>query len=297
MSSSTCDVDTSQSTGHTLKRFVAGATAAAVSKTLTAPFDRVSKLQQIDSRKFKTLRQVCKSIEREGSFKAYFRGNGINILKSAPEMAVKLALNAELKQRLAENPGRLKPQERVLCGGISGVVSQAVTYPMEVIRTRFALAKPGIYSGMCDLIIKDKRKEGCRVFFRGLSCATIGVFPYAGVDIAVFESLKDWILSINDGRAPTLAVFGAGIISSTIAQLSCYPLQLVLTRLQAQGMNGRAHRYHGVLDALHKIVRREGWAALYKGCVPNTCRIAPAAGIAWATYEEVKLLLGMDVYH
>lgn len=69
-------------------------------------------------------------VRSSGSFKAYFRGNGINILKSAPEMAVKLALNAELKQRLAENPGCLKPQERVLCGGISGVVSQVrVTCP------------------------------------------------------------------------------------------------------------------------------------------------------------------------
>mmetsp|Transcript_33294 Transcript_33294/g.59607 ORF Transcript_33294/g.59607 Transcript_33294/m.59607 type:complete len:295 (-) Transcript_33294:208-1092(-) len=285
------------SEGRTLTHLVAGATAAAVSKTVTAPADRVSKLQQVDTRKFVTCRQVCHGIAREGSLKAYFRGNCINVMKSAPEMAVKLALNAHLKQLFAENPASLQPHERVVCGGVSGMVSQAVTYPLEVIRTRLALAKHGTYKGMFDMIVKEKKQEGFRSLFRGLGCATIGIFPYAGVDIAAFESLKACILSTYDGRAPTLAIFGAGIISSTVAQLSCYPLALVLTRLQAQGMNGRTVRYKGLVDALKKTVRREGWAALYKGCLPNTFRTAPAAGISWAVYEEVKQLMGMNVYH
>jgi hypothetical protein len=119
-------------------------------------------------------------------------------MKSAPEMAVKLALNAHLKQLLAENPASLQPHERVVCGGVSGMVSQvrrvvtilsttatslhptisrsifthrnpfsfslsdtrpswyvkAVTYPLEVIRTRLALAKHGTYKGMFDMIVK-----------------------------------------------------------------------------------------------------------------------------------------------
>ncbi|KAK9759384.1 hypothetical protein K7432_017720 [Basidiobolus ranarum] len=34
------------------------------------------------------------------------------------------------------------------------------------------------------------KQEGMRVFFRGLLPALVGVFPFAAIDLSVFESLK-----------------------------------------------------------------------------------------------------------
>ena len=38
----------------------------------------------------------------------------------------------------------------------------------------------------------------------------------------------------------------------------------------------------------------QGIAGLYKGIIPNLAKVAPAAGISWVVFEEVKLFLGVD---
>jgi len=275
-----------------MKHLTAGVVAAAVSRTATAPVDRCSKLQQANTRKFVTMRQVWASMAREGTLCSYFRGNTANVLKCAPELGLKLAINDQLKLRVNEDPSSIKPQERLACGGLAGVVSQAAIYPLEVVRTRLALTQSRT-GGMLGLIAKVRQQEGCSGFYKGLGCASVGVFPYAGLEICVFESLKVWLLEVFEGQPPKWAVFGAGVTSSVVAQLPCYPLALVLTRLQMEGADGRRTRYSGVLDAIKKTVRREGWAGLFKGCLPNTLRIAPAAGVSWMVYDHlVDVLAG-----
>lgn len=46
-----------------------------------------------------------------------------------------------------------------------------------------------------------------------LACATLaqlGIIPYAGVDIAVFEMLKERLLDEYDGYPPAHMILGAG---------------------------------------------------------------------------------------
>ncbi len=63
-------------------------------------------------------------------------------------------------------------------------------------------------------------------------CAQLGIIPFAGVDIAAFEILKEHLLFRYHGDPPPLAILGAGMMSSSIAQFASYPLALVRTRLQ-----------------------------------------------------------------
>lgn len=67
-----------------------------------------------------------------------------------------------------------------------------------------------------------------------------GILPYAGVDICLFELLKDKLLEQYDGDPPHAAIVGGGMVSSSIAQFVSYPLALVRTRLQVGG--GLSHR-------------------------------------------------------
>ena len=97
-----------------------------------------------------------------------------------------------------------------------------------------------------------------------------------------------------DGTPPHLSILGAGMVSSTVAQLVSYPLALVRTRLQAQGVGGAPLKYHGMVDVIQKTIRVEGLRGLYKGLLPNLMKMAPAAGISWYLFEETKLALGVD---
>ena len=77
----------------------------------------------------------------------------------------------------------------------------------------------------------------------------IGILPYAGVDIATFEILKEELLEQYQGTPPPFAILGAGMVSSSIAQFVSYPLALVRTRLQVMPtlLQARACRLNSYL--------------------------------------------------
>ena len=56
-------------------------------------------------------------------------------------------------------------------------------------------------------------------------------------------------------------------------QVVSYPLALVRTRLQAQGVGGNPIKYSGMVDVFSQTLRNEGVAGLYKVRPP---RGAPA---------------------
>ena len=66
----------------------------------------------------------------------------------------------------------------------------------------------------------------------------LGIIPYAGVDIAVFEMLKERLLDEYEGFPPAHMILGAGMVSSSIAQFASYPLALTRTRLQVGALWG-----------------------------------------------------------
>ena len=95
----------------------------------------------------------------------------------------------------------------------------------------------------------------------------------------------------HPGREPsTLTFLACGAVSSTIGQAVAYPLQVVRTRLQAQGLPGMP-AYDGVVDCLRRTVADGGVRALYNGFLPNFAKALPAISISYAVFEKTKRLL------
>ena len=55
-----------------------------------------------------------------------------------------------------------------------------------------------------------------------------------------------------------------------------------------QGLGGAALRYRGYLDCVRKVVRQEGWHALYRGLTITMLRGVPNTGIQFGVYELCK---------
>lgn len=279
-----------------LKLLFAGGIAGAVSRSSTAPIDRVKMLLQIqDTRAKLTIAGALRRMSAEGTLKAYFKGNGTNVVKIAPETAIKLTMNDVFKHAIAEDPDFITPQQRMVAGASAGAVAQSFIYPLELVRTRLAVCPSGTYAGIADCARKVASQEGLKAFYRGIVPSMLGILPYAGVDITCFELLKEHLLDEYDGYPPPHMILGAGMLSSSVAQFASYPLALVRTRLQAQGIGGKPVKYKGMVDVLTKTYRNEGFFGLYKGSLTNLFKLAPAAGISWAVFEETKLLLGVDM--
>lgn len=156
-----------------------------------------------------------------------WRGNGINVLKIAPETALKFAAYEQMKRLIrGEDASRqMSIVERFYAGAAAGGISQTIIYPMEVLKTRLALRKTGQYAGIADAAAKIYKNEGARSFYRGYVPNILGILPYAGIDLAVYETLKRrYIASHDNNEQPSfLVLLACGSTSSALGQLCSYP--------------------------------------------------------------------------
>lgn len=70
-------------------------------------------------------------------------------------------------------------------------VIKATDFPLQVLKTRLAVGKTGQYSGMFDCAKKILKREGVKAFYKGYIPNILGIIPYAGIDLAVYEVSSD----------------------------------------------------------------------------------------------------------
>ncbi|XP_030581365.1 calcium-binding mitochondrial carrier protein SCaMC-3-like isoform X2 [Archocentrus centrarchus] len=234
--------------GLVWRQLVAGAMAGAVSRTGTAPLDRLKVFLQI---------------------KWLIRDN--------------------------KEGGNLRVQERFIAGSLAGATAQTIIYPMEVLKTRLTLRNTGQYSGMVDCAGQILKTEGIRAFYRGYLPNTMGIIPYAGIDLAVYETLKNaWLqrYCVNSADPGVLVLLGCGTVSSTCGQLASYPLALIRTRMQAQAITEGKPKLT-MVGQFKYIISHEGVPGLYRGITPNFLKVIPAVSISYVVYEHMKKVLGV----
>lgn len=175
---------------------------------------------------------------KEGGVKGLWRGNGINIVKIAPESGIKFAAYEKIKTLIkSDSQESLNMSQRFCAGALAGGISQTAIYPLEVMKTRLALGKTGQYRGIIDAAFKIYRVEGLTSFYRGYIPNILGIIPYAGIDLTMYETLKKkYLMTHSTMEQPSVwLLLACGSASSTLGQVCSYPLALVRTRLQAQG--------------------------------------------------------------
>jgi solute carrier family 25 phosphate transporter 23/24/25/41 len=183
-------------------------------------------------------------IYQDGGIFSFFKGNGLNVLKIMPESALKFYVFETTKGFLAKRGGthqdHLSLGERLIAGGMGGLVSQFAIYPIETIKTRIMsqimTSKDSSRTTHKETSISDTMKHlyregGVRAFYRGCVPALIGIVPYAGVDLAVFETLKSTYSALyNEQSMPIPLMLCCGMFSGTCGAVLMYPLSLVRTR-------------------------------------------------------------------
>ncbi|XP_037776326.1 calcium-binding mitochondrial carrier protein SCaMC-2-A-like isoform X4 [Penaeus monodon] len=290
--------------GKWWRHLVAGGVAGMVSRTCTAPLDRLKVFLQVHGAKqFHSLSNCFKYMLQEGGVKSLWRGNGINVLKIAPESALKFAAYEQAKRMVLQFGGskerELTIYERFVAGSFAGGFSQSVIYPLEVLKTRLALRKTGQYKSIADAAVKIYKTEGVKSFYRGYIPNILGIIPYAGIDLAIYETLKkSYMEQYSDGRNPSvLAIIACGAFSSSCGQVASYPLALVRTRLQAQVIApGVVHNQPITMSGLFRhIIAKEGPTGLYRGITPNFMKVAPAVSISYVVYEKCRQMLGVSM--
>lgn len=316
--------------------FLAGGFAGVVSRTSTAPFDRlkVYLIAQSGQPMKKTaaaavseataeaaaatkaqpgaIVRAIKHIWSQGGVRSFFVGNGLNVIKVFPESAMKFGSFETAKRFFARLEGvsdtsEISRASTFLAGGFGGVVSQFAVYPIDTLKFRIQCESLSVMKTGNALLfktIKDMWQEaGLRMFYRGLGVGLLGIFPFAALDLGTFEAMKRAYVAReakkqnippSDVRLGNLAVLSMGASSGCVGASAVYPMNLLRTRLQAQGTHAHPYRYTGFMDVFHKTVARDGYKGLWRGLAPNLAKVAPAVSISYLVYENSKALLSLN---
>ncbi|KAF8314793.1 mitochondrial carrier [Clavulina sp. PMI_390] len=311
-----------------IRFFLAGGVAGVVSRTATAPFDRL-KVYFITAAPEQLLGapppaaakaagdavahavknggasaaagvvgRAIVSLYRGGGIKAFWVGNGLNSAKILPESAIKFMSYETSKRFFAkyydhvDDPRDISGVSRFISGGIGGITSQLAIYPVETVKTQLMSTK-----GSGHVLVSMRNlyaNGGIPAFYRGLVIGLVGVFPYSAIDMSTFEALKiAYSKSTGKEEPSVLAMLAFGSVSGSVGATSVYPLNLVRTRLQASGSSGHPQKYDGMMDVVRITYAREGWKGFYKGLMPTLAKVVPAVSISYVVYEKSKKGLGV----
>lgn len=251
--------------GLALKFLLAGGIAGAVSRTATAPLDRL-KVYLITSihdpepgiRRLSGLRGLMDGVVtlyRQGGLHAFWVGNGLNCIKIFPESAIKFLSYETSKRMFAKYVDHVSDSRdisglsRFLSGGIGGITSQLAIYPVETLKTRLMSSETSRQNtrGMAFLgrtATEMYKQGGVRAFYRGLGAGLVGVFPYSAIDMSTFEGIKLFYIRYTGHEDPgVFSLLAFGSISGSVGATTVYPLNLVRTRMQASGTPGHPTMY------------------------------------------------------
>ncbi|EWY91224.1 hypothetical protein FOYG_08401 [Fusarium oxysporum NRRL 32931] len=284
--------------------FCAGGVAGAVSRTVVSPLERLKILMQIqsvgrDAYKLSVGKALSKMWREEG-WRGFMRGNGTNCIRIVPYSAVQFSSYNFYKRNIFESyPGAdLAPITRLICGGIAGITSVFLTYPLDIVRTRLSIQsasfaelgnRPDQLPGMWTTLVQMYKTEGgMSALYRGIIPTVAGVAPYVGLNFMVYESVRKYLTPEGEQNPNATRKLLAGAISGAVAQTCTYPFDVLRRRFQINTMSGMGYQYKGITDAIRVIVTQEGIKGLYKGIVPNLLKVAPSMASSWLSFEMTR---------
>ncbi|KAL8912548.1 MAG: hypothetical protein Q9171_002489 [Xanthocarpia ochracea] len=312
--------------------FLAGGIAGVVSRTATAPLDRLKvyliaqtsvKSEAMDTatsgapvqaakQASRPLIEASKTLWRMGGMRSLFAGNGLNVVKVMPESAIKFGSYEGSKRILArleghDDPKALHPWTQFLAAGLGGMISQFAIYPLDTVKFRMQCetVEGGLHGNklISDTARKMWKTNGIRSFYRGLPLGLVGMFPYSAIDLTTFEYTKRFVISYNakkrgcheeDAMPGNFMTAALGAFSGAFGASIVYPINLLRTRLQSQGTAIHPPTYTGFMDVTMKTIRGEGVRGLFKGITPNLLKVAPAVSITYVVYDNSKRVLGLN---
>lgn len=87
-------------------------------------------------------------------------------------------------------------------GGFTGIAAWTVSYPFDVIKSRYQASRDHVYKGVWDCAVKSLRSEGWQVFTRGFVPCTLRAIPTNAFTYPVYALLKRTFDSSRDEEMP-----------------------------------------------------------------------------------------------
>uniref|UniRef100_A0AAY5KK12 EF-hand domain-containing protein n=1 Tax=Esox lucius TaxID=8010 RepID=A0AAY5KK12_ESOLU len=170
--------------------------------------------------------------------------------------------------------------------------SQVVfTNPLEIVKIRLQVAGE-ITTGPRISALSVIRDLGMFGLYKGAKACFLRDIPFSAIFFPVYAHTKVQFAD-EQGRLGPFQLLAAGAIGGIPAASLVTPADVIKTRLQVAARAGQT-TYSGVTDCFRKIMREEGFRALWKGAGARMCRSSPQFGVTLVTYELLQRWLYVD---
>ena len=235
--------------------------------------------------------------------RALFKGLSTPLVTLAGLNAILFGTYSWCVKTLQPGGERVNMRTSVISSIITAVVQIPLTTTIELVKLRMQTQGIGTkyYSrfsskiqlgsnlmGPLNTVHNIIHTEGPSKLFRGIVVTfyrdCIGYVAY----FTVYEYLCQYFAgheSLGTLRTDQLAV--AGGIAGITTWTSCFPLDVVKSRIQVDGVQG-PRQYNGMIDCFKKSYYADGWRVFFRGLGTTLVRAFPVNA---ATFSVVTLLL------
>jgi len=278
--------------------FMLAGVSAGVSKTATAPIERVKLLIQNQDEMIKQGRldkpytgvvDCTKRVLAEEGVGPFWRGNLANVLRYFPTQALNFAFKEQFKTIFSvpkESSYFVKTMANIASGGCAGTLSLLFVYSLDFARTRMANDAKGKdgkrqFNGLIDVYRKTIASDGVAGLYRGFVISAVGIFIYRGLYFGLYDSVKPLL-----GDDPSfLFRFMLGYSVTVSAGLASYPIDTIRRRMMMT--SGTGVNYKSSMDCGMQIVKNEGVGSLFKGAGANILR-GIGGSLVISGFDKVK---------
>jgi len=287
--------------------FAAGGISGAVSKTITAPIERVKliiqtqdanpKIMSGEVPRYTGIGNCFSRVRSEQGMGAFWRGNFTNCIRYFPTQAFNLAFKDSFKAMFPKyNPKtEFWPffAANLASGGAAGACSLLFVYPLDYARTRLASdvgSGKRTFEGLGDCLMKTaKGPKGALSLYNGFGISVAGIIPYRGVQFGLNDTLKG--VNPYDKEVSFIGIaskWACAQFSVIMSGFVTYPFDTVRRRLQMESEKAAEDKiYKGAAHCFQKIMKEEGTSALFKGAGANVLR-GTGAALVLVLYGEAK---------
>ncbi|XP_015890636.1 probable mitochondrial adenine nucleotide transporter BTL3 [Ziziphus jujuba] len=295
---------------NTSKHLWAGAVSAIVSRTFVAPLERL-KLEYILRGEQKNLFQLIRTIAASEGLKGFWKGNFVNILRTAPSKAIDFYAYDAYKNQLIKMSGHEETTnfQRFLAGAAAGITATLLCLPLDTIRTKMVAPGGEALGGVISALRHTIQTEGFFSLYKGLAPTILSMAPSSAIFYGVYDILKSAYVHSPEGRKRIedmkqgqelnaleqlelgpIRTLMYGAVAGACSEIAIYPLDVLRKQLQMQVPSTRL----SALLTCVKIVEQGGIPALYAGLVPSLLQVLPAAATSYFVYEFMKIVLKVE---
>ena len=191
------------------------------------------------------------------------------------------------------------PPQGFVTGSLAAVAAGCVTHPIDLVKVRMQLAgaageaargpAPGLLATASAVV----RADGVRGLYSGISGSVLRQTTTIGARLGFYDAMKNGVAPTDGSPLPMLTLVACGLAAGAASAALCNPAELVLVRMQADGRLPVAQQrgYAHAGEALVRISREEGVAALWRGTAPTVARAMVVTAAQMSFYDRAKAAL------